>query len=140
MEEVHRAIHETVLASGPKELAHKMGMSHTTLLNRANPNDDTHRLNVEQLLQIMLHSGDASVLRAMAAEFGFELVEKQAPQATGLTAALLSMSAEVADVTRAVADALQDGKVSQTEKQLIKRELLGARESLDVLEASIKAA
>jgi hypothetical protein len=120
MEEVHRAIHETVLASGPKELAHKMGMSHTTLLNRANPNDDTHRLNVEQLLQIMLHSGDASVLRA--------------------TAALLSMSAEVADVTRAVADALEDGKVSQTEKQLIKRELLGARESLDVLEASIKAA
>lgn len=140
MEEVHRAIHETVLASGPKELAHKMGMSHTTLLNRANPNDDTHRLNVEQLLQIMLHSGDASVLRAMAAEFGYELVEKQAPQAMGLTAALLSMSAEVADVTRAVADALEDGKVSQTEKQLIKRELLGARESLDVLEASIKAA
>lgn len=140
MEEVHRAIHETVLASGPKELAHKMGMSHTTLLNRANPNDDTHRLNVEQLLQIMLHSGDASVLRAMAAEFGFELVAKQPPAAMGLTTALLSMSAEVADVTRAVADALADGHVSQTEKQMIKRELLGAKDSLAVLEASIKAA
>lgn len=140
MEEIHRAIHDAVLAAGPKALAHKMGMAHTTLLNRANPNDDTHRLNVEQLLQIMLHSGDTSVLRAMATEFGFELVAKQAPAATGLTAALLGMSAEVADVTRAVADALADGHVSQTEKQLIKRELLGAKDSLAVLEASIKAA
>lgn len=140
MEDIHRAIHEAVLAAGPKELAHKMGMAHTTLLNRANPNDDTHRLNVEQLLQIMLHSGDSRVLHALAAEFGFELVAKQAPKVTGLTAALLSMSAEVADVTRAVADALEDGHVSQTEKQMIKRELLGARESLDVLEVSIKAA
>jgi len=25
-----------------------MGMSHTNLLNRVNPNDDTHRLSVEQ--------------------------------------------------------------------------------------------
>lgn len=140
MEEIHRAIHDTVLAAGPKALANKMGMAHTTLLNRANPNDDTHRLNVEQLLQIMLHSGDAAVLRAMADAFGFELVAKKAVQPTGLTAALLSMAAEVADVTRAVADAVGDGHVSQTEKQLIKRELMGARESLDVLEASIKAA
>jgi hypothetical protein len=95
---------------------------------------------VEQLLQIMLHSGDPSILRAMATEFGFELVAKKAPTAMGLTTALLSMSAEVADVTRAVANALTDGHMSQTEKQMIKRELLGAKESLAVLEASIKAA
>lgn len=140
MENVHREIHETVLAAGPKELAHKMGMSHTTLLNRSNPNDDTHRLNVEHLLQILVHSNDARVLHALAAEFGFELVAKEAPVAKGLTKALLSMAAEVADVTRAVADALDDGHVSQTEKQMICRELLGARRSLDVLEISIHAA
>jgi hypothetical protein len=95
---------------------------------------------VEQLLQIMFHSGDATVLRARADAFGFELVAKKAVQPTGLTAALLSMAAEVADVTRAVADALGDGHVSQVEKQQIKRELLGAKESLALLEASIKAA
>lgn len=140
MEDIHRAIHETVLSAGPKELAHKMGMSHTTLLNRANPNDDTHRLNVEQLLQIMLHSGDPRVLAALAGEFGYELVAKDQPKATTLTNALLHMSAEVADVTRAVTNALDDGHVSQTEKALINRELAGARKSLEVLEASVKAA
>ncbi|WP_350318950.1 phage regulatory CII family protein [Pseudomonas sp. efr-133-R2A-59] len=55
MEQVHRAIHEAVLEAGPKKLAHLMGMSHTALLNRSNPNDDSHRLNLEQFLQILVH-------------------------------------------------------------------------------------
>lgn len=140
MEEVLRAIHETVLEAGPKTLAHLMGMSHTALLNRSNPSDDTHRLNVEQLLQVLVHSNDMRALKALAGEFGYDLVPKERVAPQNLTAALLHMSAEVADVTRAVADALDDGRVSQTEKQAIKRELAGARESLDVLEASVKAA
>jgi len=140
MEEVHRAIHETVLDAGPKTLAHLMGMSHTALLNRSNPSDDTHRLNVEHFLQVLVHSNDMRSLKALAGEFGYELVPKERAAPQNLTTALLHMSAEVADVTRAVADALDDGRVSQTEKQAIKRELVGARESLDVLEESVKAA
>jgi hypothetical protein len=140
MEEVHRAIHETVLEAGPKTLAHLMGMSHTALLNRSNPNDDTHRLTIEQFLQVLVHSNDMRALKALAAEFGYDLVPREQVRSQNLTGALLQMSAEVADVTRAVADALADGRVSQTEKQAIKRELLGARESLDVLEASVKVA
>lgn len=140
MEEVLRAIHETVLEAGPKTLAHLMGMSHTALLNRSNPSDDTHRLNVEQFLQVLVHSNDVRALKAIASEFGYDLVPKERVAPQNLTSALLRMSAEVADVTRAVADALDDGRVSQTEKQAIKRELSGARVSLDVLEASVKAA
>lgn len=140
MEQVHRAIHEAVLDAGPKQVAHKMGTSHTSLLNRANPNDDTHRLNVEQLLQILLHTQDMRPLHAMAAEFGYELVAKDKAKPQSLTAALLHMAKEVADVTRAVADALEDGHVSQTEEAMISREIGHARESLNVLEASVKAA
>lgn len=140
MEEIHRAIHETVLSAGPKELANKMGMSHTTLLNRANPNDDSHRLNVEQLLQIMLHSGDSLVLQAMAAEFGYELVKRGAVEAKALMASLVSAGKEVADLTLAVHEALEDRHVSQVEKAAIKREIAHVRESLDVMEASVKVA
>ncbi|SFW49737.1 MULTISPECIES: phage regulatory CII family protein [Pseudomonas] len=50
MEQVHR---EAVLEAGPKQLAHLMGMNHTASLNRVNRNDDSHRLNVEQFLQIL---------------------------------------------------------------------------------------
>lgn len=140
MEEIHRAIHETVLDAGPKQLAHLMGMSHTNLLNRSNPNDDTHRLNVEQLLQIMLHSQDARILAALAHEFGFDLVAKQPAQPKGLQAAVLHMHDEIADVTKAVVEALADGHVSQTEKQQIKRHIGEASASLEVLRESVKAA
>jgi len=140
MEEVHRAIHETVLDAGPKQLAHAMGMSHTSLLNRCNPNDDTHRLNVEQLLQIMLHSQDKRILAALAHEFGFELVAKEPVKSTALQSAVLHMHDEIADVTKAVVEALEDGHVSQHEKQQIKRAIGEASASLEVLRESVKAA
>lgn len=140
MEEIHRAIHEALLDAGPKQVAHLMGTSHTNLLNRANPNDDTHRLNVEQFLQILVHTNDMRPLQAMAHAFGFDLVAKESVRPQQLAQALLHMAKEIADVTQAVAVALDDGRVSQTEKQQIKRELAGARESLDVLEQSVKVA
>ncbi|MCC4260802.1 phage regulatory CII family protein [Pseudomonas aestusnigri] len=139
MEEVLRAVHETVLDAGPKELAHRMGTSHTSLLNRVNPNDDTHRLNLEQFLQILALSGDMRPLAALADEFGFDLVAREKPAAQELTSALLHMSAEVADVTRAVTDALDDGRVSQIERQKILREAGEAKQSIDVLVEAVKA-
>lgn len=138
MDEVLRAVHETVLDAGPKELAHRMGTSHTSLLNRVNPNDDTHRLNLEQFLQILALSGDMRPLAALADAFGYELVAKEKPAAQELTSALLHMSAEVADVTRAVTDALDDGRVSQIERQKILREAGEARHSIDVLVEAVK--
>ena len=138
MEEVHRAVHEAVLDAGPKELAYQMGTSHTSLLNRVNPNDDTHRLNLEQFLQILALSGDMRPLAALADAFGFELVAKEKSPAKELTNALLHMSAEVADVTRAVTDALDDGRVSQIERQKILREAGEARHSIDALVEAVK--
>lgn len=140
MEQIHRAIHEAVLEAGPKQVAHKMGTSHTSLLNRANPNDDTHRLNLEQFLQILVHTGDMRPLQALAAEFGFELVAKDKPAAKTLPLALIGMNKEVADVTQAVAAALADGHVSPMERAAIQREIEHARHSFDVLEESVKAA
>lgn len=140
MEEIHRAIHETVLDAGPKQLAHMMGVSHTSLLNRSNPNDDSHRLTFEQVLQILATSNDFRVLHAMADAFGFQVVAKQAAQPKGLQAAVLHMHDEIADVTKAVVEALEDGHVSQVEKQQITRSIAEASTALDVLSASVEAA
>ncbi|WP_349569433.1 phage regulatory CII family protein [Azotobacter salinestris] len=140
MDEFLKALHDAVLDAGAKDLARKMGVSHVSLLQRANPNNDAHRLNVEQFFQILLHADDVRPLQVLAAEFGFELVAKEKAQPQTLAAALLHMTKEVADVTRVVHDALEDGHVSQTEEALIRREIGHARQSLDVLEASVKAA
>ena len=140
MDDIHRAIHEALLDAGPKQVAHLMGTSHTSLLNRANPNDDTHRLNVEQFLQILVHTQDMRPLRALAEAFGFELVAQQKPDSKKLVTALMDMAAEAADVTRLVHDAIDAGHVSTFEKASIRKEIGEVRRSLDVLEESVKVA
>ena len=140
MDEVLRAIHETVLAAEPKVLAHQMGMSHTTLLNRTNPNDDSHRLNLQQFLQILALTKDVRALRALANALGFDLVAMKDEAASSPANALMHMNAEVADVTRALADALEDNRLSQVEKARIVREADQAIDALQVLKDSVRAA
>ncbi|AKV07896.1 Rha family transcriptional regulator [Pseudomonas fluorescens NCIMB 11764] len=140
MEQVHRAIHEAVLDAGPKQLAHLMGMSHTALLNRSNPNDDSHRLNLEQFLQILVHSKNPEPLQLLASALGYELVPLVKPEGKSLVQALVHMAAESGDVSRAVHDAMADGRVTQIEKAGIQKEIGHVRQSLLVLEESVKAA
>lgn len=140
MDEFLKAIHDAVIDAGAKDLARKMGCSHVALLQRANPNNPDHRLNVEQLFQVLLHSGDMRPLKALADEFGFDLVAKDQTPGKSLVNALMDASAEFADVTRATHDALLDGRVSSFEKERIRKEIGEVRQSLDVLEESVKVA
>jgi len=143
MEDFEWTLHRAVKAENGSALAKRMGVNESRLLDCANPNRENHRMSLELFGQVLTHlpeEGRRLVLGALLNEFGYALVEKQAVLAKDLTTALLHMSAEVADVTRSVTDALEDGHVSQHEKQLIKRELVGARDSLATLEAAIKAA
>lgn len=140
MDDVLRAIHETVLDAEPKVLAHQMGMSHTTLLNRTNPNDDSHRLNLQQFLQILALTKDMRALRALANALGFDLVALKDEAAASPAAALMHMNAEVADVTRALADALDDNQLNQMEKGRIVREADQAIDALQALKDSVRAA
>lgn len=143
MEVFERALHDEVIAEGGTDLAKRMGVNRTRLLDCANPNREEHRMNLQMFGQILAHvseEGRQRVLQALVGEFGFELVAKEQPKAEQLTSAVLRMHSEVADVTRAVTAALEDGHVSQTEKALIKREIAEAQQSLDVLIESVKAA
>lgn len=140
MEDFLRACHDVVKDGEAKKLAAAMGLPHVSLLQRANPDNDAHKLTINHLYQILLHTGDMRPLAALADAFGFELVAKEQPKAEQLTTAVLHMHSEVADVTRAVTAALEDGHVSQTEKALIKREIAEAQQSLSVLVESVKVA
>ena len=143
MEDFEWTLHRAVKAENGSALAKRMGVNESRLLDCANPNRENHRMSLELFGQVLTHLPEEArrlVLGALLNEFGYALVEKEAVKAKDLTTALLQMSAEVADVTRSVTDALEDGHVSQHEKQLIKRELIGARDSLATLEAAIKAA
>ena len=92
MEDFLRACRDAVKDNEPKDLAAKMGLPHVSLLQRANPDDDAHRLTVEHLFGILLHTKDMRPLQALAAEFGYELVAKAGAEAKNLTSALLHIA------------------------------------------------
>src|SRR5690606_10776637 len=140
MEDFLRATQAAVLDNEAKVLATKMGLPHVSLLQRANPDNDSHNLTIQHLFGILLHSGDMRPLEALASEFRFDLVSREAVTAKDLSGAVRHMHAEVADVTTAVTQALEDGRVSRVEKELIKRELAQAQNSLDVLLESVRLA
>ena len=140
MEDFLRACQSAVLDNEAKALAAKMGVPHVGLLQRANPDNDAHHLTVEHLFGILLHTGDMRPLLALANEFGFDLVSKSPPEPQALTKSLINVGKEVADLTIAVHEALGDDHVSTFEKSLIRQEINHVRQSLDVMDASVKAA
>lgn len=140
MEAFLDACQAAVKDNEPKALAAKMGLSHVSLLQRANPDNDAHHLTIEHLFGVLLHSGDLRPLMVLAEEFGFELVSKTAPQPQALTSSLINVGKEVADLTIAVHEALGDNHINQFEKAQIRVEIEHVRKSLDVMDSSVKAA
>ncbi|MNR29611.1 hypothetical protein D3C85_1470080 [compost metagenome] len=117
-----------------------MCMAHVSLLQRSNPDNAAHHLTIEHLFGILLHTGDMRPLMTLADQFGFELVAKVVPEPKALTASLINVGKEVADLTIAVHEALDDNHVSPLEKAAIRKELRDVRHSLDVMEQSVKVA
>ncbi|WP_347911360.1 phage regulatory CII family protein [Pseudomonas grandcourensis] len=140
MDEFLRACQSAVLDNEAKVLAGQMGVPHVSLLQRANPDNDAHHLTIEHLFGILLHTGDMRPLAALADQFGFDLVKKEAPAPKTLTASMMHVGKEIADLTIAVHSALDDGHVSQIEKQGIRKEIEHVRSELSVMEQSVKVA
>lgn len=139
MQEFLRACHNTVKDAGAEQLAGKMGLPHVSLLQRANPDNDSHKLTINHLYQILLHTDDMRPLRALAHEFGFDLVARDIPPSPCLAQATLSMASEVADVTKAAIDALGDGVITRLEAARIEREGEEAKQKIDVVVATALA-
>lgn len=140
MENFLRACHTTIKESGAEELAGKMCMAHVSLLQRSNPDNAAHHLTIEHLFGVLLHTGDMRPLAALAGQFGFDLVKKEAPAPMALTASMMHVGKEIADLTLAVHGALDDGRVTQIEKQAIRKEIEHVRHELSVMEQSVKVA
>lgn len=140
MEEFLRACQDAVLDNDAKHVAAQLGLPHVSLLQRANPDNDSHRLTINHLFSILLHTGDMRPLIALANEFGFDLVATVRPVPRGLMEGMQGVGKEVAELTLAVHRALEDGSVNQVEKASIRREIGHVRKELDVMEQSVRAA
>lgn len=96
---------------GIRALADLMGVSHNTLTHKVNPNTATHHLTQEEGVRMMELTGNVAMLHAQAARLGF--VVQPATPAAGDGSPLDVLAhwlACVADVSKATADGLSDGR------------------------------
>ncbi|MCK9706197.1 phage regulatory CII family protein [Pseudomonas syringae] len=140
MENFLRSCQSAVLENEAKSLAAKMGVAHVSLLQRANPDNDAHHLTIEHLFGILLHTNDLRPLKALADEFGCDVIARLRPAPKPLLAALAHLAAESGDVKRLVYDATIDNHISQHEKAQGDKAIQEAIDALQVLRESLKAA
>lgn len=140
MEDFLRACHDAVKDGEAKKLAGAMGLPHVSLLQRANPDDDAHKLTINHLFQILTHTNDMRPLAALAAEFGYDLVKRGEPEAITLQDARELLSKEHAELTLAMHSAMEDGHMSRTERAVVAKEAEDVRASAAAVIAAVKSA
>lgn len=141
MQALMRAIYDVVDEFGTKKIAEGASFTSRTLLSqKANPDYDSHSMNVPELHRIMKFTQDFRPLIAWADSFGFDLVLRQRPAPKPLLTALGLLSAECGDVGRLIFDATADNHISQHEKAQGDKAILEAIDALNVLRESLKAA
>ncbi|KTC41119.1 hypothetical protein AO260_21455 [Pseudomonas sp. ABAC21] len=114
MQELMKAIYDVVDDHGAGRIADGASFSSKTLLSqKANPDYDSHKLNVQELHRIMKFTQDFRPLKAWA---------------------------DLADVTRLAFDAQADGRVCTREKSELLKEAEEVIVSLEVFKQSVKAA
>lgn len=141
MQNLMKAIYDVVEEHGSAAITEGASFtSRTLLLQKANPDYDSHKMNVPELHRIMKFTGDIRPLHAWADCFGFDLVARERPAAKPLMIALGHLTAECGDVGRLIFDAAEDNHISQHEKAQGEKAILEAIEALQVLRESLKAA
>jgi hypothetical protein len=122
MEHIERAIYDTVHNSqvSCSEIAKALGMSHQVLINKANPQCETHKLGYLEAMAIMLVTKNHAIHRAA----GLELeLEQEAPKTTNILQAALLSGKEHGDVMRVLHEALSDGRLTDREKEACQKEI-----------------
>lgn len=91
---------------GVARLARDMGIKAGTLQHKLNLNNETHQLTLPEAVRLQVITGNFSILHAMAHQLGCE-VRRAVPDQSGgdPVEAFMRFQTEVAEVTRAAADA-----------------------------------
>lgn len=140
MQGIDSAIYSTVHNSAikPKDLALLLGMSHQILINKANCQCETNKFTAHELVALQKHSGSTRIAEAMCLELGLNVVASHSGPPASLMDAMLTVVSECGEVSRALKDAMSDGKLTSREKETMQREISEAIASLVAMRFSIE--
>jgi hypothetical protein len=109
---------------GVPALAARMGRNGAVLRHKLNPNDQANHLTVDDLMTIMVMTGDHRPLHSACLELGYMALPLPGHLADEPTAeALTDTCKEFADYLQSVTAALADNKVTAIELRRVRKEL-----------------
>ena len=122
LDAMHKTIHNPK-HGGAAVIATRMGMSVAVLNSKVNPNTDTHHLRLDEALTAMTLTDDHSGMEAMAYQLGgvyYRLPDTDLAEDDFIVSILLDASAKHGQVCQTISEALQDGTIDETERNLSK--------------------
>lgn len=138
MDHIDQAIYDTVHGSTKtaKQISSLMAMSHQVLINKANPQNETHKITLREAVTIQLITGNQSIYRAMGTELA---LNEEGFQPVGIMESALKAGKEHGDVISSIYEALEDGKMTMREQEKCQREITEAIDALMQLRESVLA-
>jgi hypothetical protein len=138
MDHIDQAIYDTVHGStkAAKQISSLMAMSHQVLINKANPQNETHKITLREAVTIQLITGNQSIYRAMGTELA---LNEEGFQPVGIMESALKAGKEHGDVISSIYEALEDGKMTMREQEKCQREITEAIDALMQLRESVLA-
>lgn len=139
LDQLDIAIHETAhrAPGGLSKLARMIGVREQVLRNKVCPTTDSHKLTLREALAMMEATDDDRILHALAEVRSYTLRRRMLPDAPSIVAAVLASDAEHGDVSRAIQEAIGDGKLTEAEKAAIGQQILKAQQALDALKSTV---
>jgi len=123
-------VHETNGLS-VQQIADMAGMRYQTLINKVNPENDTHKLTLREAVALQQVTGNHAILNTMAS-----LLEAQPSILTPIQALLASVISQ-GDLVKLVNDALSDGRVSDNERRAISASIANQIKTLQDVQQSV---
>ncbi|WP_394179675.1 phage regulatory CII family protein [Marinomonas posidonica] len=137
MDHIDQAIYDTVHNSGmgAKAIAPLMGVGHQVLINKANPQSETHKLTLRESVALQLITGNHAIHRAMGVELSVQ-TEERGP-VLGILESAFKAGKEHGDVVQAIYKSLEDGRMTMREQEECQKEITEAIEALMQLRESV---
>lgn len=140
LEAAYRTVHES--PGGATAVAEGIGIGKQVLVNKLNPNNNSHHLGLEEAIKLMEFTGDIQILHALAQGFsGIFIPLGNTPSISdnAVITDISDMSVKFGRLVQEVVEDAKDGEITSTELNRIEGEAMRLRTTLEALLSHVRA-
>ena len=136
MDNLDIAIHNTIHSDTHScaRIAKSLGMSAQVLRNKANPESESHKLNIRETIAIMELMGDFQILEAIQAE----VLIPEEDSKVSIVELILDVNAKVGEVSNSFKSVLAGGRMTPKTQNLLDRTLSSAGQAIKAARSKLE--